>query len=152
VTGTLSTSEIPSGWQTVDTVCSDGSHVSSGAFEFYALSDGPLSSSDPTGVYFSQCLSGWTDNGFVSGSVTYSAAHLEFTVTQYNGWTYSGTFDGTDGTAERGGAFEGTYRVHASNGDCQGDRVMTGMLAIGCAMAYGGPNQYSLCNGASRCQ
>ncbi|NOZ95737.1 MAG: hypothetical protein GXP47_13515, partial [Acidobacteria bacterium] len=138
-------------WQHIPVVCNDGSHLDAPSFDFYALTDGPLSS-DPTGVYFSKCLSGWPYRGFVSGTATESAAHLDFTVTdtsQGPDWTFSGTFDGTatPGYAD----FKGTLRVHASGGyhDCQGDLVITDVYGAGCGMSYG---SLPLCNDAFSCQ
>lgn len=54
--------------------CSDGSHTTAPTFDFYLLTDGPLSA-DPTGVTFAKCLSGWPYTGFASGTATENALH-----------------------------------------------------------------------------
>ncbi len=141
-------------WQYIPVTCSDGFHTTAPTFDFYALTDGPLSAS-PTGVAFSKCLTGLlADGGYVSGNATESALHLDFTIVSSlsgDDWTYRGSYDGTQAQEYGYGVFTGTLRVHASGGykDCQGDLVITDKIVGGCGMSYGA---LPICNGASSCQ
>jgi len=139
-------------WQYIDTTCNDGSHTTAPTFDFCLLTDGPLGT-DPIGVTFSKCLTGWGYTGFASGTATENALHLEFTVTdstQGMDWTFTGTYDAV-ATSVNYSVYRGTLRVHASGGyhDCQGDLVIEDFDMGGCGMEYG---QLPICNGALSCQ